>query len=206
MEKKLQPVANVSLKKNTETDNKILKLISCNGNHRNKRRKPPRRNNFCPKNMQSYGFLNRKLKEPSIKRSSEHYMLRWMKMKLEVKSWRFRKASSLKELSKFSKFLRIESGKSSKQEFEQFIPTSQTFQEPRSYIPLQAVTYNSAPKWQTHDSDLIKPFIQGSWWVIAVPQTSGLNQRCWWHLGNRNQKDTPSYRYSSTTIAFTRVS
>jgi len=160
--------------------------------------------------MQSYSFLNRKLREPNIKqrvkRSSEHYLLRWVKMELEVKSWWFRKASSLKELSKFSKFLRRESGQSSKQEFELFIPTSQTFQEPRSCIPLQAVTYNSTPTWQTHGSYLIKPFIQGSWWVIAVPQTSGLNQWCWWHLGNTNQEDTPNYRYSSTTIAFTSVS
>jgi len=84
-----------------------------------------------------------------------------MKIELKVKSWLFGKASSLKELSKFSKFLGSESGKSSKQEFELFIPTSQTFQEPRSCIPLQAVTYNSAPKWQTHGSDLIKSFIQG---------------------------------------------
>jgi len=30
--------------------------------------------------------------------------------------------------------------------FELFIPTSQTFQDPRSYIPLQTVTYNSGAK------------------------------------------------------------
>jgi len=71
------------LSNNAETDSKILRLLSCSGSHRNERQKPSRRSNFYPRNMQSYGFLNMKLWESSIKqkvkRSSEHYLLRWMK-------------------------------------------------------------------------------------------------------------------------------
>jgi len=46
---------------------KLLSLLTCSGNHSYKRQKPPRRSNFYPKNMRFYGFLNRKLRNSSIK-------------------------------------------------------------------------------------------------------------------------------------------
>jgi len=100
--------------------------------------------------MQPHGFLNRKLKE--AKQSSSHekiirivpVMMKedrpWSK---ELIGWKgFVSESILKDFLS----LRSKSGKSSKQEFELFIPTSQTFQKPTSYIPLQPVTYSSILK------------------------------------------------------------
>ena len=160
--------------------------------------------------MHFYGFLNRKLRKSSIKVKGRR-IIRALHVTMDEKlnlKWRVEgseRVSSLKEFSKFSKFLRNEVVKVPNKRLNYLYPLHKPFKGQEAaiqYKPSHTILHS---KWHTHGSDLIKPFIQGPWLKISVPHTSGLDQRYWWHLGNTNQEYTPSSRYSSTTIAFTRV-
>jgi hypothetical protein len=77
-----------------------------------------------------------------------------------------------------------------------------TFQRSHRYNLVHSFAYNSPLNWKIHGPDQTSSSIQELWLMEVAPQTSGCDQRLWWHLRNTNQEHSPGIRYSSTIIAF----